>query len=294
MVELRPVADLQRLRDDLVARLVARRWYPAPVDREVLRREVAATVERLLPASHVYDVVGGERVLGRVWTNDDRGALGIADVQLDDPALAAEVLERVTGLAGPGQPISVSWLPGQPGLNAVADLPGFETRATNMALPLADLPPDDGRVVLQPMTDVEYAAFMAFTVDDYAADLARSGMDAGDAQASAVEQHAELLPQGLATPDQVLLTARSEGEPVGTLWLGFERVTPFVYDVVVDPALRGRGLGRAIMQQAALWCAARGANQLGLNVFAHNPTARALYDSLGYAVTLDYRILERS
>jgi hypothetical protein len=31
---------------------------------------------------------------------------------------------------------------------------------------------------------------------------------------------------------------------------------------------------------------------LGLNVFAHNPGARALYDRLGYRVTLDYRTLD--
>ncbi len=46
------------------------------------------------------------------------------------------------------------------------------------------------------------------------------------------------------------------------------------------------------MNAAAVRCRDAGHPYLGLNVFAHNPNARALYDKLGYRVTLDYRALD--
>ena len=66
----------------------------------------------------------------------------------------------------------------------------------------------------------------------------------------------------------------------------------FVYDVEVDESQRRKGYGAAIMNAGALWCRDQGHPVLGLNVFAHNPGARALYDRLGYQVTQDYRTLD--
>jgi len=60
------------------------------------------------------------------------------------------------------------------------------------------------------------------------------------------------------------------------------------YNIVVRPEHRRRGYGAAIMNAAAIRCRDLGHPVLGLNVFAHNPNARALYDKLGYEVTHDY------
>ena len=90
----------------------------------------------------------------------------------------------------------------------------------------------------------------------------------------------------------VFFTAWVGDEPVGRLWLSTQSTLAFVYDVEVDADQRRKGYGAAIMNAGALWCREHGHPALGLNVFAHNPGARALYDRLGYHVTLAYSTLD--
>jgi len=55
-----------------------------------------------------------------------------------------------------------------------------------------------------------------------------------------------------------------------------------VTQLCVSPALRGLGLGRLLLQQAARHLASRGGKALSLTVTEANLTARRLYDELGY------------
>jgi GNAT superfamily N-acetyltransferase len=66
----------------------------------------------------------------------------------------------------------------------------------------------------------------------------------------------------------------------------------FVYDVEVFEDERRKGYGAGLMNAAAVWSRDHGHRAIGLNVFAHNTGARALYDRLGYRITLDYRALD--
>ena len=73
-----------------------------------------------------------------------------------------------------------------------------------------------------------------------------------------------------------------EGEtPVGVIWFAMngtgEARRAFLYDITLEDAHRGRGLGRQAM---ALFEAE--ARRLGLHVFGHNTRARELYEKLGY------------
>ena len=65
--------------------------------------------------------------------------------------------------------------------------------------------------------------------------------------------------------------------------------TWYVMDIVVAEKHRRRGYGRATMLLAEDVARGHGATYLGLNVFGHNPNARALYESLGYE-TLSVRM----
>jgi ribosomal protein S18 acetylase RimI-like enzyme len=59
-----------------------------------------------------------------------------------------------------------------------------------------------------------------------------------------------------------------------------------VEELVVAAGARRRGLGRALMERAHAWARARGLAELELSVYAFNAGAVALYERLGYAVTL--------
>ena len=56
----------------------------------------------------------------------------------------------------------------------------------------------------------------------------------------------------------------------------------WVYDIEVDADVRGRGHGRSVMVLAESEVRALGFSRIGLNVFARNVAALALYTSLGY------------
>jgi ribosomal protein S18 acetylase RimI-like enzyme len=79
-------------------------------------------------------------------------------------------------------------------------------------------------------------------------------------------------------------------DTVGCLWVGtaIDQVLgdahPYVFLLYVKPAHRRQGLARALMAQLEIWARARGDRQIGLQVFASNPAAIDLYQSLGYEI----------
>ncbi|GAA1328428.1 ribosomal protein S18-alanine N-acetyltransferase [Leucobacter albus] len=56
-----------------------------------------------------------------------------------------------------------------------------------------------------------------------------------------------------------------------------------IQTIAVAPGLRGKGLGRALMNELISEADRRGATRVFLEVRADNPVARALYASLGFA-----------
>ena len=143
---------------------------------------------------------------------------------------------------------------------------------------------------LRPMTPDEFGAWCEQSVGDYAVEIARSrDLDAESAAAQAAGEFAELLPDGLDSPGMHLFTAVVDDEPVGMGWFELRQraagVSAWIYDISVDPAHRGRGLGRLLLE--ALHEAARGlgATTMTLNVFGGNATAIRLYETSGYTVT---------
>jgi GNAT superfamily N-acetyltransferase len=140
------------------------------------------------------------------------------------------------------------------------------------------------------MTAAEFAALRDRLVPGYAAEKAHSGEWAEDqAEALAVKQTAELLPEGPDTPGMLLLTAEdSSGQPIGSVWVALDRHRAgeaWIYDIEVNPEHRGKGLGRALLQAAEQQAARHGATWIGLNVFGGNAVARNLYESSGYQIT---------
>jgi ribosomal protein S18 acetylase RimI-like enzyme len=139
------------------------------------------------------------------------------------------------------------------------------------------------------MTEAEYDAWYEREIEGYAQDIARaSGRPIEAARERARHQHAEFLPDGLATPGTWIMTVRTDDdEVVGTIWLGphpHRGDAAFVYDIEIDESRRGEGLGRAAMLAAEALVRDAGLNEIGLNVFGFNEPAQRLYSSLGYRV----------
>ena len=146
------------------------------------------------------------------------------------------------------------------------------------------------RVRLRPMTEEEYVVWSERSQREYAEAIATSrDLDPAAAVAQAAGEFAELLPDGLASRDMHLWTAVVGDEAVGIGWFELRQrasgVSAWIFDISLDPARRGQGLGRELLD--ALHDAARelGATSMTLNVFGDNPTAIRLYESSGYTVT---------
>jgi len=146
-------------------------------------------------------------------------------------------------------------------------------------------------VRLRAMTPDEFAEYLDWVVDDYAAELERNGKATGEAAVAASRASFDgLLPDGVGTRGQTLLIAEDEegARRVGLLWFGpstDDASMAWIYDITVDEDRRGRGWGREIMRAFEGEARSRGYARAGLNVYADNQVARRLYESLGYAET---------
>ncbi len=106
------------------------------------------------------------------------------------------------------------------------------------------------------------------------------------------ERPAAALREALADPHRAILVAAEGGALLGAVDvrifdtpshpLMIPRKRAFVDDLVVLPAARRRGLGRALMEAARRWADERGADELVLTVWAGNHAAERFYRSLGY------------
>jgi ribosomal protein S18 acetylase RimI-like enzyme len=279
---------------ETVARVAARRVASRYLDPDVAHTQVEETVDRTADRSAFLDVVEEGVLVGAVWTCTEGDELVIYDVVLDRPETAAALVPLLVERArsGGSARIGIGVQPGDTGHDAVAAYPGFQVRATNMALPLDEDLPDLGGLTLRPMTGEEYAGFINGEAEGFAEELVTAGMEREQALDRSRTMMDELLPAGQESPGMEFHVAEVAGEPVGDLWLSTRETMAFVYNIEVRPEQRRRGYGAAIMNAGAHRCRELGHPVLGLNVFAHNPGARALYDKLGYRVTLDYLVLD--
>jgi len=146
--------------------------------------------------------------------------------------------------------------------------------------------------LLVPMTPDEFSVFMDEAVPAFAAEKIASGQwtheEAFDLSRKAFD---ELLPQGLASPDNFLFSLRDrDGRAgVGWIWIAVQeragRRIGYVYDVVIAPEHQRKGHATRAFLALEDEVRARGLSGIALHVFGHNAAARALYTKLGYEPT---------
>lgn len=141
---------------------------------------------------------------------------------------------------------------------------------------------------LHPMAPDRFDTWRAESAADYVDSRVKAGESHEKAQAASDREMESMFPGGRPNDDHAVFDVVDDGEVVGVLWIGLrDRAAGswYVYDIAIDEAFRGRGLGRATMLLAETEARARGARSIGLNVFGFNTVARRLYESLGYEPT---------
>ena len=144
---------------------------------------------------------------------------------------------------------------------------------------------------LEPMTAEELERFLERSIPEYAADHVRDGQwNEAESIERSREEHRQLLPQGVESPDNFLRTIRDEtGRRVGELWYNWDteaaRPQLFIYWIGIDAAYRRRGYGEAAMGLIEAEARRLGAERIALHVFGGNRVAQSLYAKLGYVPT---------
>jgi ribosomal protein S18 acetylase RimI-like enzyme len=96
-------------------------------------------------------------------------------------------------------------------------------------------------------------------------------------------------------PD-LFLIATLDGALVGSVMAGYEGHRGWINYLAVDPAHRGEGIGRPLMEEAERRLFAEGCPKVQLQVRSSNPSVIAFYEHLGYAtdevVSLGKRLIE--
>ena len=144
-------------------------------------------------------------------------------------------------------------------------------------------------VKLREMTEEEFQRFYRWSLENQTRELmAQLHLSREAAEQSAEKELAEMLPEGLCTEHNHLLTILEEEESVGFVWLLYEefegRKQSFICDFALWEAKRGKGYGVAAMQLAEELAAKDGCQESVLFVTDDNLAARALYSKCGYRV----------
>lgn len=142
---------------------------------------------------------------------------------------------------------------------------------------------------LVPMTEAEYSVWSVSSKAGYRDELHKSGMTLAEAQTKADDDMGRLLPDGLKSKDQFVLSMKEGERWVGILWFGIRGAADnrkaFIFDIVVNESERGKKFGEKALGLLENEVKKLGLSHIGLHVFGHNLIARKLYEKMGYEIT---------
>ena len=128
-------------------------------------------------------------------------------------------------------------------------------------------------IVLRPMRNEEYPAYLDYFIPDYAAEISAN--------------YALSPAAALAQAQREIDDSDGAEKRVGYLWYkpDEEMRSAFICDFYIYPALQGQGLGKQAMAAFEHALKSQGISQVKLRVAGDNPRARHLYDAAGFRVT---------
>jgi ribosomal protein S18 acetylase RimI-like enzyme len=98
----------------------------------------------------------------------------------------------------------------------------------------------------------------------------------------------------LGRPNVIVLVAERDGEVIAYSYSGVEGYdymslrgpAGVLYDIVVDPAARGKGVGMQLLEETMLALKKRGVPRVVLSTAERNDTAQRLFDRVGFRRTM--------
>jgi GNAT superfamily N-acetyltransferase len=139
------------------------------------------------------------------------------------------------------------------------------------------------------MTVTEYEVFINLSMQDHIRSqiLARNWTEEFAVE-NMKQLRLQMLPDGMATPDHYFYALKDESEKqVGGLWFMVQsnenKRFIFVVDIQIYKEFRRRGYGSGAFGFLEAKAVEMGIDQIYLNVFEHNVTARWMYEKLGYS-----------
>lgn len=144
-------------------------------------------------------------------------------------------------------------------------------------------------VQIRKMTDAEFHIFCHWSVEHQANELAEeSGLSREEALQETLKEVAQMLPNGLHTEHNHLMTILVNAESAGFIWTLHEqtegRKQSFLCDFAIWEPQRRKGYGTAALALAEQYAKAAGCQESVLFVADKNVTARSLYQKCGYQV----------
>ncbi len=141
---------------------------------------------------------------------------------------------------------------------------------------------------LQTKSPTDTAAWLVLMWSQYADEIVGAGFTPEEAKQNIERNKKSLFENDIPNDGQRIFDVLDDDVAIGSLWLAKREEGNsgewFIYDIVIDPEHRGKGLGRSTMQAAEEYVRSEGGTRLALNVFGPNTVARTLYESMGYSV----------
>jgi ribosomal protein S18 acetylase RimI-like enzyme len=142
------------------------------------------------------------------------------------------------------------------------------------------------------MTESEFQTYLKRSLESYAQEHVRAGnWDSSDALQKAEKEFLQLLPDGIASKKQHLLSIEDghTGVKIGLIWfaeqLQASRPSAFIYDFLIYEEHRRKGYGKQALAALEEKVKELSIATISLHVFGHNQAAIDLYQKAGYEIT---------